>query len=468
MQPTPLLGRARRADRRPSTTTPGVPARHREVRPRRHPHGHRRRQPPHPRRADAVRLAVAAPSGPAAQPRDVLAAPPGAVLRLLRPVHRPDEPGAAGRRGPARDPLRARDRLRRARDGARECRRGRQPLEPRPWLVDRLLRHLLTDITGNTHRAEFCIDKLYSPDSARGRLGLLELRGFEMPPHPRMALVQALLVRALVARFWDDAVHRARSCAGGTGSTTGSCCPAFAAVDLAEVVDDLRAHGIAFEHAWLEPFGEFRFPRLGEVDVGGVHLELRQAIEPWHVLGEEVSETGHRPVRRLVRRARPGRGERARRGPARRDVQRRPGAAHPDRRAGHLGRGHPVPGVGAAVRAAPDDRCPLPARRRPRRPVERAVPRRVAPTTSSTPAGGPTTGTRSTRRGRGPPGQPVRRGRAHARSGRHLHVAVAGGPVRPARRGVPLHPRPASSGHHEHMTSTARPVPGPRRPGVPG
>jgi uncharacterized protein (DUF2126 family)/transglutaminase-like putative cysteine protease len=179
--------------------------------------------------------------------------------------------------------------------------------EPRPWLVDRLLRHLLTDLTGNTHRSEFCIDKLYSPDSERGRLGLVEMRGFEMPPHARMALVQALLVRALVARFWHEP-YAGPLVRWGTRLHDRFLLPAFAAADLADVVTDLNRFLVSqagrldaaaenagqalLDPAWFDPFLEFRFPRLGEVDVAGVHLELRQAVEPWHVLGEETSTTG--------------------------------------------------------------------------------------------------------------------------------------------------------------------------------
>ncbi len=161
----------------------------------------------------------------------------------------------------------------------------------RPWIVDRALRHLLTDITGNTHRAEFCIDKLYSPDSSRGRLGLLELRGFEMPPHPDMALVQALLVRALVARFAEEP-YSAPLVRWGTRLHEQFLLPHFAMADIAEVVADLRAHGIDFDPAWLAPYQEFRFPRIGIAAVGSLTLELRAAIEPWHVLGEESSAGG--------------------------------------------------------------------------------------------------------------------------------------------------------------------------------
>ncbi len=168
--------------------------------------------------------------------------------------------------------------------------------EPRPWLVDRALRHLLTDLTGNTHRAEFCVDKLYSPDSSRGRLGLLELRGFEMPPHPQMALVQALLVRGLVAMFWERPL-RETLVRWGTSLHEDFLLPHGASADVREVVADLRAAGIAFEESWLDPFTEFRFPRLGHTtialdDGAGIGLELRQAVEPWHVLGEEATAGG--------------------------------------------------------------------------------------------------------------------------------------------------------------------------------
>ncbi|MDT5322066.1 MAG: hypothetical protein QOD88_4588 [Mycobacterium sp.] len=162
---------------------------------------------------------------------------------------------------------------------------------PKPWVTDRALRHLLTDITGNTHRAEFCIDKLYNPDSPRGRLGLLELRGFEMPPHLRMAMVQSLLVRSLVAWFWDEPL-RAPLIRHGPSLHGRYLLPHFLIHDIADVAADLRAQGIAFETSWLDPFTEFRFPRIGTAVFDGVEIELRGAIEPWNTLGEQATATG--------------------------------------------------------------------------------------------------------------------------------------------------------------------------------
>ena len=163
--------------------------------------------------------------------------------------------------------------------------------ETPPWLTDRLFRNILADMTGNTHRTEFSIDKMYAPEAIGGRRGLVEFRAFEMPPHAQMSLAQTLLMRSALAAFWQKPYER-RLVRWGARLHDEFMLRHYVEQDLRDALATLGEFGFPVPAEWFAPHLEFRFPGIGSVAAHGAQLELTHALEPWHVLGEDPAAGG--------------------------------------------------------------------------------------------------------------------------------------------------------------------------------
>lgn len=159
-------------------------------------------------------------------------------------------------------------------------------------LFDLMFRDLLMDRSGNTHRAEISVDKLWNPFAGNGRLGLVEFRAFETHPEAAALSLTGLFLRAILARLAADP-FRAPFVRWAGELHDRFFLPSFLWEDLCAICADLRAHGLPFDEAWLRPLWSWRCPELGRLPATAADstplasgVVFRQALEAWPLLGE--------------------------------------------------------------------------------------------------------------------------------------------------------------------------------------
>jgi uncharacterized protein (DUF2126 family) len=157
---------------------------------------------------------------------------------------------------------------------------------PEGELLDQFYRNLLTDSSGNTHRTEICFDKFCNPSAPNGKWGIIELRSFETFPEIETMSWIGLFVRCIIARLFKDPFTEALK-RFGPELHDRYFLPAFLWEDVQVICEDLAAHGFPFQAEWLEPVLAFRCPSVGQLEVAGGHIDVRQAFESFPLMAEE-------------------------------------------------------------------------------------------------------------------------------------------------------------------------------------
>lgn len=161
---------------------------------------------------------------------------------------------------------------------------------PEPELIWRSLAPFLADISGNTHRAELNIEKLWNPYLAgRGRLGLVEFRALRMADSPERLAAVAALLRAVTARL-AALPFDAELTDWGAQLHDRYALPFCLRDDLRAVLEDLEQAGFGLAPALRSVLSDDEFRVLGRVAFDTVELTVKRAFEPWPLVGDAAAQ----------------------------------------------------------------------------------------------------------------------------------------------------------------------------------
>jgi uncharacterized protein (DUF2126 family) len=164
--------------------------------------------------------------------------------------------------------------------------------EVEPLTLWQSLAPCLTDPTGNAHRAELNVEKLWNPSlPGRGRLGLVELRALRMQDTPERAAAVGALWRALIASLaLRD--YREQPPEHGAALHDRFALPFFLEKDLEEIFADLRDSGLGLGAPLETELRRDSFRLLARVTCGPLELTLRRGLEFWPLVGDASLQQG--------------------------------------------------------------------------------------------------------------------------------------------------------------------------------